>query len=227
MNTSTSLISTIFTAECVAGNTFDKGILMFDALLSAIPQERIESVLKEVIDLTDIDLVELKSQLENLTIDSKFPCSTAIDNSDIVVNELLKDIHLNKLPYAGVKSFLLTVEEHQTSKFLNRVDITALSEYMFSLANFGDELNVNQTGSLTSEIDGMDLRADKVVYWDDNSEEEGCDDLTGSFTIYLSRDGLSCAAGANGNDVNILNHDDVITSTAKKFNIPQSLLSRA
>jgi hypothetical protein len=221
-------ISTIFAAECVAGNAMDIGLLTVDVLLSAIEPDRLESVLKEVIDLTHIDLGELKSQLDSLTIDSTFPCSTTISHHDIVVNELVKDIHLNKVPYAGVNSFLLTVEYHQTEKFLKRVDMSYLNNYMLSMADFGEDNTVNQTGDLTTETSSDEFRSDQTLFWNGNNDEldDDVDDIRGSFNVYLSRDGLSCAAGADGNDVDILNYDEVITSAAKHLKIPESLVSQ-
>jgi len=226
MNTTTSFISTIFTAACVAGNTFDKGILMFDALLSAIPQDRLESVLKEVIDLSDINIDELKSQVDNLTLETVFPCSTTIANGDIVVNELVKDIHNNNIPFAGVKSFLLTVEEHITAKFIARTDITALSNFMLSIADFGESNTVSQTSSLLSETSTDKLRSDQTLSWDNNSGAENCEDIGGLFTVHLNHDGLCCTASAGGDEISIVNYDEVIALTANKFRIPKSLLSK-
>jgi hypothetical protein len=218
-------ISTIFTAECVAGNTFDKGILIVDALLNAIPPEKLESALESVVDLSDIDLNELKSQLDNLTLDTVFPCSTKIDSNDIMVNELVKDIHTNNIPYAGVKSFLMTVEQHQTVKFLNRVDMTFISKYMFSKADFGS-ITVSSIGELVTECIGDQLKAQQIVYWT-NYDPKSTVDIKGTFTVDITRDGLSLSASGNGAEISIMNYDDVIKSAANEFKIPQALLPKS
>jgi hypothetical protein len=225
-----NFISNLFVAECARGNQISSGETIVNLLLTHVPTDKLETILKEVINIANVDSAQLKTALSSVK-DTAIPDSPTVSDDKVVANILAERILTQATPYTDVADFIKLVEDVEVERFRNNVNMREVCEYAFSIAEFGEENNVTQTGGIEEQTSRDEIRADHTLYWYNNDNEdleEGEDeaeDLVGGFYVCISEDGFRIDAGINGNDVTILNHDEVIELTAKEFNIPPSLIA--
>jgi len=225
-----NFISNLFVAECARGNQINSGETIVNLLLSHVPTDKLEIILKEVINIAEVNSAQLKIALGSLR-ETALPCSSTVSDDKVVSNVLAETILTQAIPYTDVADFIKLVEDVEVERFRKYVNIREVCEYALSIADFGEENNVTQTGGIEEQISSDEIRADHVLYWYNNDNEnleegeDAADDLIGGFYVCITEDGLRIDAGINGNDVTILNHDEVIELTAKEFNIPAYLIA--
>lgn len=229
-----NFISALYIGQCVLGNQVSEGALIVDELLKHIPEDKLQDVCKEVIEICKVDSEQLKIMINSVTSETSMGDSSDVEANQVVNHVILQDIIEYNRPLGEVNSFVKLAEQAEISSFFKRMGKTGLRkmcEYALSIAEFDENCQVTQTSGIEESNSDGEFRADHTLYWYNNANEElaededPADDLMGRFYVCISPEGLSINAGIDGEDVTIENINEVLELVAEEFNIPKSLLS--